>query len=85
MTIYFNLYLLHLYGLYLVEKVLRTTEQFCSYFTLRNHYGETPVDSAFRSGKKEMIELMDKGGLLPRHDDPKLKNFIVEVMIKVEQ
>ena len=66
----------------MVEKLLWTTEQFCSYFTLRNHYGETPVDSAFRSGKKEMIELMDKGGLLPRDDDPPLKKSIMDVRLK---
>ena len=53
-------------------------------FTLlcRNHFGETPVDSAFKSGRKELIDLLDldKEGLLPSSaDDPKLPTLIMEV------
>ena len=46
---------------------------------IRNQYGETPMDSAYRSGKKEVIDLMDKDGLLPRDDDPELPSNIRDV------
>lgn len=50
------------------------------YFALiRNHFGETPVESAVKSGKKEVVELLDKEQLLPSPNDPKLPSHIVEV------
>ena len=50
------------------------------YFALnRNRFGETPVDSAFRSGKKELVDLLDKEQLLPRDKDPKLPSSITKV------
>ena len=60
--------------------------QFCfisHYYS--NEYGETPVDSAYRSGEQKMIELMDKDGLLPRDDDPKLPSRICDVRYSNEQ
>ena len=45
----------------------------------RNRFGETPVDSAFRSGKEEVVELLDKEQLLPRDTDPKLQSSITKV------
>jgi len=37
------------------------------------------VESAFKSGKKEVVELLDKEGLLPSANDRKLPNPIIEV------
>ena len=38
------------------------------------------MDSAFKSGKKELTDLLDKEGLLPSSaDDPKLPTLIMEV------
>ena len=50
-----------------------------NYSLCRNHFGETPVDSAFKSGKKELIVLLDKERLLPSADDSKLPSHIMEV------
>ena len=48
-------------------------------YTVRALYGETPVGTAFRSGKKGLIDLLDEDHLLPRDDDPELDASIVEV------
>ena len=45
----------------------------------RNRFGETPVESAVKSGKKEVVELLDKEQLLPSGNDPKLPSPIIEV------
>ena len=37
------------------------------------------MESAFKSGKNEVVELVDRDGLLPRANDPKLPNYIMEV------
>ena len=66
--------------------IYRMLSQFCfisHYYS--NEYGETPVDSAYRSGEQKMIELMDKDGLLPRDDDPKLPSRICDVRYSNEQ
>ena len=49
------------------------------FYTVRALYGETPVGTAFMSGKKDLIDLLDEDHLLPRDDDPELDPSIVEV------
>ena len=60
-------YLIKLLNYYIISYIVRTL------------YGETPVGTAFRSGKKELINLLDKDHLLPRDDDSELDTSIVEV------
>ena len=45
----------------------------------RNRFGETPVESAVKSGKNEVVELLDKEQLLHRANDPELPSHIMEV------
>ena len=49
------------------------------FHTVRALHGETPVGIAFKSGKKNLINLLDKDHLLPRKAGPILEDFIVEV------
>ena len=51
----------------------------CYFHTVRALHGETPVGIAFKSGKKKLINLLDKDHLLPRKAGPILEDFIVEV------
>ena len=37
------------------------------------------MESAFKSGKKEVVELLDKEGLLPSANDQKLPSSVIEV------
>ena len=45
-------------------------------------YGETPLGTAFKSGKRRLVDLLDKDRLLPRDDDneSKLETTIVKVL-----
>ena len=47
--------------------------------TVRALHGETPVGIAFKSGKTDLIDLLDKDHLLPRKAGPILEDFILEV------
>ena len=42
-------------------------------------HGKTPVSIACRSGKTDLIDLLDKDHLLPRNDDKRLETSIVNV------
>ena len=74
-------------GLHLVIKIyivgssylIKLLNYYIISYTVRTLYGETPVGTAFRSGKKELIDLLDEDHLLPRDDDSELDTSIVEV------